>query len=697
MHTICLRSHRRHATGSTLPSHASPATLCRATAATAIAILGISPWAARATNVSWAVNSSGTWSSPANWSPAGLPGPSDDVTINRPAGLYTTTLYSETESVHSLTSNEKLYFYYGNLTIAAPSSITAALDSYYGTITANADLTLSGGGNWNYLGLAGVGKTKLAAGATTTLDFYLNVNAHTLENAGTFRVTQNSHGMTLDNATFSNLAGARFSVATPVTPGVTQIYDAHGASSGSSTFNNAGAFDHNSTFMTLVTAQFNNTGTINVNTGTVVFNAGGNHAGGTFNMAAGATLQFNGGTHVITPTTTFNGQWELGGDGYATPPLVLSVAGGDNILSGLTWSSGTITGAGTSTIPAGGTLLVSGGGGTLDGRALANAGTLTISHGGITPGPGATLTNLPGGTVNLDVMEIANPWSDPAVGPFNNAGIINVVTAGTTWAPFNNTGTIALAPNAYLFAGFGGTIAGTITGGDGARIVLRGQTNSPLVIDSSAVLNVPSITLESSARFTGDSTFTNSGTLIISGGSTLQLSGPMISTGTLTLTGRLDVVDEQLTITAPADAVRQLILAGHIVSSMADPTSSHSIGYAPAGSALLVRRTVTGDANLDGTITADDYTLLDKGFASIASTWWLGDFNHDGQVTSADYLLIDRAYLLQVGSPSADFLATREARFGDQYVSDLLTAIPEPSTLAAAGVALLPLVRRRTT
>ncbi|HZZ41533.1 MAG TPA: dockerin type I repeat-containing protein, partial [Tepidisphaeraceae bacterium] len=170
------------------------------------------------------------------------------------------------------------------------------------------------------------------------------------------------------------------------------------------------------------------------------------------------------------------------------------------------------------------------------------------------------------------------------------------------------------------------------------------------------------------------------------------------------------------TASSPLTQIRQYLQTGALTSSSATNNSNHTtaLGYAEASqlspttaaqiagtlpydsTTLLIKYTYEGDANLDGKITADDYALLDKGFATHASTWTLGDFNYDGVVNAVDYLLIDKTVTLQSGSysPDATLLAQREAQFGDAYVSELLTSIPEPSLLAACGLAF-PLLRRR--
>jgi hypothetical protein len=66
---------------------------------------------------------------------------------------------------------------------------------------------------------------------------------------------------------------------------------------------------------------------------------------------------------------------------------------------------------------------------------------------------------------------------------------------------------------------------------------------------------------------------------------------------------------------------------------------------------IVLKYTYNGDANLDGTINADDYAQIDSGFATHASGYFNGDFNYSGGApNSDDYFLIDKAFADQ-GAP----------------------------------------------
>ena len=60
--------------------------------------------------------------------------------------------------------------------------------------------------------------------------------------------------------------------------------------------------------------------------------------------------------------------------------------------------------------------------------------------------------------------------------------------------------------------------------------------------------------------------------------------------------------------------------------------------------AVLVRYSFIGDANLSGTIDGDDYFAIDSGYASHANGYSSGDFNYDGRIDADDYFIIDSNY-----------------------------------------------------
>jgi hypothetical protein len=72
-------------------------------------------------------------------------------------------------------------------------------------------------------------------------------------------------------------------------------------------------------------------------------------------------------------------------------------------------------------------------------------------------------------------------------------------------------------------------------------------------------------------------------------------------------------------------------------------------GQAVNADCVILKYTWNGDADLSGKNDANDYFLIDSGFAAGASGYRTGDFDHSGHVDANDYFLIDSAFAGQVG------------------------------------------------
>jgi hypothetical protein len=107
-------------------------------------------------------------------------------------------------------------------------------------------------------------------------------------------------------------------------------------------------------------------------------------------------------------------------------------------------------------------------------------------------------------------------------------------------------------------------------------------------------------------------------------------------------------------------------------------------GITVDGGDTLLMYTYVGDANLSGTVNADDYAYIDF-YSQIpgAPSYTHGDFNFDGSINADDYALIDSA----VQNPGDPFGA---------FASPVgLTAVPEPGSLGVIAMAMTTLLRRR--
>jgi autotransporter-associated beta strand protein len=178
---------------------------------------------------------------------------------------------------------------------------------------------------------------------------------------------------------------------------------------------------------------------------------------------------------------------------------------------------------------------------------------------------------------------------------------------------------------------------------------------------------------------------------------------------------RLDLGDNDLVVdwtsASPIPIVRGLIASGYnggtwdgdgIVSSQAN-ASSFGLGYGESSdvftsfpatfsgqqvdnTAVLVRFTRYGDANLDGTVNLGDFNALAANFGATGATVWTqGDFNYDGNVNLADFNLLAANFGLSAAGPTVT----------PEDWAALGAAVPEPTGLTLLGIGAGLVLRRR--
>ena len=99
------------------------------------------------------------------------------------------------------------------------------------------------------------------------------------------------------------------------------------------------------------------------------------------------------------------------------------------------------------------------------------------------------------------------------------------------------------------------------------------------------------------------------------------------------------------------------------------------LGEAVDDSAVLIRYTRTGDANLDGVVNDDDVTILGAFYApgEPNANWALGDFDYNGFVDDDDVTLLGAFY-----DPAA--APTSTAAAGPAMLNNGAASVPEPAT-----------------
>jgi beta-glucanase (GH16 family) len=147
------------------------------------------------------------------------------------------------------------------------------------------------------------------------------------------------------------------------------------------------------------------------------------------------------------------------------------------------------------------------------------------------------------------------------------------------------------------------------------------------------------------------------------------------------------------------------VLSGAEFHGIAGATATFGT-FAIADPDVLVKYTWYGDTDFNGKVNFDDYVRADNGFNNHLTGWINGDFDLNGQVNFDDYVLIDLAFNTQSGTlrRALAFLdgsdrsnagmndsALRKVeqhfqQFGDRYARSFIAAVPEPTTIALAGV-----------
>jgi hypothetical protein len=306
--------------------------------------------------VQWATDADGFWHTAANWtSSPSLPGPADDVTIDRPLADIIVTHSQGTDSIKSLTCNEALTVSGGVLSLANASQIGGPFTVSGGTLNATtsgtganfsgsvvfsggtlggvgtltfSDLTWTGGTNSSRGGLViGAGGTLAISGSaaktfgmlTTQTAQLINHGTATLSDMGSIFHQAGPSGDTWANATLTNAAEGTFAIESDAgfvrtglfgtsaidNAGLFKKSGGTGTSSIGWTVNNSGTVRVESGTLG-ISGAFNNTGTVEVQDGRTLTLSGGGTGTGNLRVGVGATLNFSGGTHSLATSTLTN-------------------------------------------------------------------------------------------------------------------------------------------------------------------------------------------------------------------------------------------------------------------------------------------------------------------------------------------------------------------------------------------------------
>ena len=561
-----------------------------------------------------------------------------------------------------------------NGTLTGSGTIIGAFSNPLGLINVVSSIAISN--LWANAGLVNVvaGGT-LGGGAIT--------NTGTIQGAGTISSTvanttgvirANAGQLILNGTSDTNSAGAQIQAPT----GGTVLYLSGLGTNGGTIALAGGIFDNNNLPMTN-TGNIEGNGTLRTggltNTATILLSDNASTVYGPIINSAGANIKIVSNTTTFYGNVTNNGAIKVtGGVARFLGNGVSMTVGGtynsdpsDNYFSGLTTTStGTVTGGSDDRFF------------LIDSTAFSNAGTFAN-----------------GGTLSANIV-------------FNTGS-------------FTQTGTLVETAN---FTNSGTTLIGGVQNWSSGAVFTN--TAGTAVFNSDAGVQMPTLSVVATGGSINFTTTEHLALLNISSGATASVAKSngqptIIFTPILAVSGKLDLGANDLdaqsanSLAAITTMVRQGYNNGQwngagIISSTAAANTQHlttlgviqnnqsgtalftrlQLSMAPRrGSGdILIKYTYYGDANLDGKVDASDYSLIDSGFITHATGWFNGDFNYDGLINGSDYTLIDNAFNTQGAQLTAE-VATTSAQIA------AASSVPEPASVALAGIAAIALLGRR--
>ena len=358
------------------------------------------------------------------------------------------------------------------------------------------------------------------------------------------------------------------------------------------------------------------------------------------------------------------------------------------------------------------------------GTAARNTLTVDFSAGTPLPYAGLTTTATAGtnaitivGTAGNDTVTATATTLVVAASPFGSATITDADTASVAFAGDGGADAIDVTGGTLTLAGNPTSGGGTVTLNDAAAVVFAAAAAGTgvnartlaalnLLPGGAAAVATPAsptdravLSLAALSVAPGDQLDLGGNDLILTAGGTTALATLTALAATGYAGGRW-TGPGLASSAAAADPTHRTALG--VIQNLAvgggatTPLYPTFDGVPAAASAVLVRCTAYGDANLDGVVNIADYTRIDAGFASAAtapplSGWANGDFDYDGVVDGSDYTLIDNTFNAQpvpVGAPAAEMVAATKVVAPARPARPMQTAAAAEESVAAAATAV---------
>ena len=486
-----------------------------------------------------------------------------------------------------------------NIYLRAPISVSGEMELAGGLLNQLTDagqVKVTGTFDWTGGSLSAPVSIEAVARGNISGNGFRCLRGRTIENAGTM-VWTGSGLLAGSSGAISNLVGGLFDIQND---SLYYFYDIYGGSPPA--FNNAGVLRKSggtgtTTFDGVI---FSNTGTVEVDSG---------------------TLSLRGGVTQLVGRTLIGGEWKVG------PNSALEITAGEHVT--------------------------------------VNRATVVLD------GPNSLFAKFDSVSTNEGDLTILNGRSFTTASDFTNSGIFEVGTGSTftVTGEFTQTdGYTTVDGQLRATAGWAEILGGTLElnsdAGAGGAVLSTGVANATVYFDFNQHLDTLVIEDGGKVVFAGANCamlkhLANAGTIDVATGNLVvdyDGSSPLAAVRAMLASGCAGGTWDGpgFASSVAADDVLRLTALG--ILDNADPEVGGKTtfeGEPVDATAILVKYTWWGDANLDGVVDANDYDVIDKMFllppVPDNMGWWTGDFNYDGVIDANDYDRIDRAFLFQTG------------------------------------------------
>jgi hypothetical protein len=342
------------------------------------------------------------------------------------------------------------------------------------------------------------------------------------------------------------------------------------------------------------------------------------------------------------------------------------------------------------------------------------------------------------------------PNSPLAVSTFSGSGGVVTIPGGEAVV---TTSMIVLGGSSYTIDGPGSIVLQSLSGITAiisrdadhtinADVALTGTTQ--VAVGSGTTLNLGAVTGTAGSRlevrqdlFNPAGPFNDFGTMVVR-----SVRGPALVSPNFTIldgdgsdadasvvselnVGKLDILTNKVVVDYsgdnPIDSLVNKILEGWdfgswngpgIISFGLDTAPTQFMGIADAGAAgitsyagvaldstaVIIRRTLIGDANLDGAVEFADLLAVAQNYETGGGKYWYqGNFSYatDDQVTFDDLLALAQAYGTSLLSDGSVAINPDLVGNFDSHWALARSVIPEPASLGLLGLVSVALLRRR--